>query len=127
MLLKGSSIEHKATAFCSLQKLFFCTAIWLMSIRRLKICPTGCLDEAWALAISLKSLTAIPIYTLQSFSGANLGAGTDCQRPPLARAAVAALAAGVDPHSIRARFVVLTGPRHTCQSTYIRGLTSSTG
>ncbi len=37
--------------FWSLRKLPFCTAIWLMSIRRLKICPTGCLDEAWALAI----------------------------------------------------------------------------
>ncbi len=37
-----------------------CTANRLMSIMRLKICPTGGLDEAWALAISPKSLTAIP-------------------------------------------------------------------
>ena len=46
--------EQRDTAFCSLRKLPFCTAIWLMSIRRLKICPTGCLDEAWDLAISPK-------------------------------------------------------------------------
>ena len=57
-LLKGSTIEQRDTAFCSLRKLPFCTAIWLMSMRRLKICPTGCLDEAWDLAISPKSLTA---------------------------------------------------------------------
>ena len=62
-LLKGSSVEHIATAFCSLRKLPFCTAIWLMSMRRLKICPTGGLDEALALAISPKSLTAIPPST----------------------------------------------------------------
>ena len=59
-LLKGSTVEHIATAFCSLRKFPFCTAIWLMSMRRLKICPTGCLVDAWALAISPKSLTAIP-------------------------------------------------------------------
>ena len=57
-LLNGSSSEQRDTAFCSLRKLPFCTAIWLMSITRLKICPTGCLEEAWDLAISAKSLIA---------------------------------------------------------------------